>query len=311
MAGEHAHHRTYSVGVAAPAGTVCAPLADTTRRPLFPRSCSQAERLDFDGVHDLLRAWTELHGSVRPRPVRRTLDAVARRSDFRQEAAPAGPLLARAGSRRVEAGAPGRRRLALDHDVTPAQDVSQDADTALRAAGARSAAEPARLRVTAEHGDRLEHPLPFFEESVHTKGPAEPVHSFLCSLTGRPGRVAHVLRAEVAEDRPGAQAVRTETRCGGLVRSTGTARVRFPHALRITAEETAPQEPFQAHTSEWPVLSGERDVTVPTRHRVLRREDRAVSTAAARAAARDLPGGQRKTVPDLAGRHAEPAVRTR
>lgn len=309
MAGERVHHRTYSVDGATPAGTVYALLADTTCRPLFLRSSIHAERLDFDGVHDRFQAWNEPHGSVRSCLVRRTLDAGARRIDFRQEV-PAGPLLAQARSRRVEAGAPGCCRLAPDLDVTLAQGGSHDADTAVRAADARTTAEPAQLKATAERRDRLEHLLLSFEEPVRIKGPAELVHSFPCSIADRPGRVPHVLHTEVAQGQPGVRGRRTETRRGGLVHSAETVRVCFPHALRITAKETAPQEPFQAHTTKWPVLPGERDVTALAHHQVLLREDPDIATAAARAATRDLLGGQSKAVLDLAERHAETAVRT-
>ncbi|MDX2680440.1 aromatase/cyclase [Streptomyces sp. NY05-11A] len=309
MAGERVHHRTYSVDVDASAGAVYALLADSTRWPLFLRSSIHVERLDFDGVHDRFQAWTQLHGTVRSCLVRRTLDAGARRIDFRQEV-PAGPLLAHTGSWRVEARASGRCRLALDHDVTLDRGGSQDADAAVRATDARSAAELARLKAVAERWDRLEQLLLSFEESVRIKGPAELVYSFLCSIADWPGRVPHVLRAEVAEEQPGVQVVRTETRCGGLVRSAETVRVCFPHALRIIAKETAPQEPFQAHTTEWSVVPGERDVTVLAHHQVLLREDPDVATAAARAHARDLLGGQSRAVLNLAKRHAETAVRT-
>lgn len=310
MVGERVHRRTYSVDVAAPAGVVYALLADTTRWPLFLRSSIHVERLDFDGVQDRFQSWAEVHGSVRSCLVRRTLDAGARRIDFRQEA-PAGPLLSRAGSWRVEARASGRSRLALDHEVTLADGGSKDADEAVRATDAHSAAELARLKATAERWDRLEGLLLSFEESVRVKGPAELVYSFLCSIADWPGRVPHVLRAEVAEEQPGVQVVRTETRCaGGPVRCAETVRVCFPHALRILAKETAPGEPLQAHTTEWSVLPGERDVTVLAQHRALLREDAGIAPAAARAHARDLLGEQSNAVLNLAKRHAETAVRT-
>ncbi|MFJ4879804.1 SRPBCC family protein [Streptomyces sp. NPDC088745] len=309
MAVARVQHRTYSVDVDAPAGAVYATLADSPRWPLFLRSSIHVERLDFDGVHDRFQAWTQQYGTVRSCLVRRTLDAGARRIDFHHEA-PADPVLSHTGSWRVETRAGGRCRLALDHDMTLDRGGPGDADAAVRATDARSAAELARLGAVAERWDRLEQLLLSFEESVRIKGPAELVYSFLCSIADWPGRVPHLLSARVAEERPGVQHVRAETRCGARVRSTETVRVCFPHALRIIAKETAPQEPFQAHTTEWSVVPGERDVTAFAHHQVLLREDPHVATAAVRAHARDLLRGQSRAVLNGAKRHAETAVRT-
>lgn len=316
MAGERVHHRTYSVDVAAPAGVVYALIADTTRWPLFLPSSIHVERLDFDGVQDRFQTWAEVDGSVRSRLFRRTLDAGARRIDFCQEV-PAGPALSLGGRWTVEATAPGRSRLALEHELTVDGGRPQDAARLVHATDTAAAAELAQLRTTAERWDRLEALLLSFEESVRVKGPAELVYGFLCGIADWPGRVPHVLRAEVAEERPGVQSVRTQTRSGGgRVRSAETVRVCFPHAFRIVSKETAPGEPLAAHTTEWSVLPGERDVTVLAQHQVLLRDNPGPGTgpcpgtAAARAHVRDLFGGQSNTVLTLAKQHAETAVRT-
>ncbi|MFJ5999405.1 SRPBCC family protein [Streptomyces sp. NPDC092370] len=309
MAGEGVHRRTYSVDVAAPAGVVYGLIADTTRWPLFLPSSIHVERLDFDGVQDRFQTWAEVGGSVKSCLFRRTLDAAARRIDFCQEV-PAGPAPSLGGRWTVEATAPDRSRLALDHELTVTDGRSEDTARMVHATDTTSAAEVAQLKTTAERWDRLDGLLLSFEESVRVKGPAELVYDFLCGIADWPGRVPHVLRADVAEERPGVQSVRTETRSGGgPVRTAQTVRVCFPHAFRIVSKETAPGEPLQAHTTEWSVLPGERDVTVLAQHQALLREDLGTGTAAARAHVRDLFGGQSNTVLNLAKQHAETAIR--
>ncbi|MFD7627263.1 SRPBCC family protein [Streptomyces sp. NPDC059851] len=312
MVGERVHRRTYSVDVAAPAGVVYGLIADTTQWPLFLTSTIHVERLDFDGVRDRFHTWAEVNGSVKSWLSHRTLDAGARRIDFHQEA-PAGPAPSLGGRWTVEATAPDRSRLVLDHELTVADTRPEDTARMLQATDTTSTTELDRLKATAERWDRLDALLLSFEESVHVKGPAELVYDFLCGIADWPGRVPHVLRAEVTEEQPGVQVVRTETRsAGGPVRTAETVRICFPHAFRIVSKETTPGEPLQAHTTEWSVLPDENDVTVCAQHQVLLHEDprTRTGTAAARAHVRDLLGGQSNTVLNLAKRHAETAIRT-
>ncbi|MFB7257548.1 aromatase/cyclase [Streptomyces nojiriensis] len=310
MVAERVHCRTYSVDVAAPAGVLYGLIADTTQWPLFLPPTIHVERLDFDGVRDRFQMWAEANGTVKSWLSHRTLDAGARRIDFHQEV-PVGPALSLGGRWTVEEIASNRSRVVLDHELTIADGRPENAAWMVRATDANSEVELAQLKETAERWERLDGLMVSFEESVHVKGPAELVYDFLCGIADWPGRVPHVLRAEVSEEQPGVQVVRTETQSGdGSSRTAETVRICFPHAFRIVSKETTPGEPLEAHTTEWSVLPNETDVTVLAQHHMLLREDPGIGTAEARAHVRDLFGGQSSTVLDLAKRHAETAIRT-
>ncbi|MFF5448530.1 SRPBCC family protein [Streptomyces sp. NPDC012888] len=309
MAGEPVHRRTYAVDVAAPAGVVYGLVADTTRWPLLVPPSIHVERLDFDGVRDRFQMWVTADGAVKSWLSHRTLDPVARRIDFHQEV-PAAPALSLGGRWTVAETGADRCRLVLEHEFTVAGDRPGDAAWVGRVTDANSAAELALLKGTAERWDRLDGLLLSFEESVRVKGPAELVYDYLCGIADWPGRVPHVLGADVVEQQPGVQTVRTTTRSGdGTVRTAESVRICFPHALRIVSKETAPAGPLEAHTTEWSVLPDETGVTAVAQHHVLLRDLPGRGAAAVRAHVRDLFGAQSSTVLHLAARHAESAVR--
>ncbi|MFJ9646086.1 aromatase/cyclase [Streptomyces sp. NPDC101206] len=317
MTGERVHRRTYAVDVAAPAGVVYGLIADTTRWPLFVPPSIHVERLDFDGVRDRFQMWATANGTVKSWLSHRTLDAPARRIDFHQEV-PAGPALSLGGRWTVEARGTDRSRLTLDHAFTVAGDRPEDAAWVERATDSNSRAELARLKDSAERWTRLDDLLLSFEDSVRVKGPAELVYAFLYGIADWPGRVPHVLRADVVEERPGVQTVRMDTAYGdGPAQTTEAVRICFPHALRIVHKQTATPPLLEAHTGEWSVIPDETGVTAVAQHTVLLREE-AVETvlgpgtglAEARAHVRQRLGAGSRTVLDLAKRHAESAIRT-
>ncbi|MEU9255534.1 SRPBCC family protein [Streptomyces sp. NPDC048270] len=327
MTGERVHRRTYAVDVAAPAGVVYGLIADTTQWPLFVPPSIHVERLDFDGIRDRFQMWVTAGGTVKSWLSRRTLDAQAHRIDFHQEV-PAAPALALGGRWSVEARGTGRSRLTLDHEFTVADDRPEDLSWVERATDDNSRAELARLKETAERWTALDSLLLTVEESVRVKGPAELVYDFLYGIADWPGQVPHVVRADVAEDRPGVQVVSMDTVWGSdpatrtaqstqTMQSTQEVRICFPHAFRIVHKQTRTPLLLEAHTGEWSVIPDETGVTALARHNVLLREEaaeavlgRGAGIEEARHHVRELLAGQSATVLNLAKRHAESTIRT-
>ncbi|MEV7558415.1 aromatase/cyclase [Streptomyces sp. NPDC089795] len=317
MTGERLHRTTYAVDVAAPAGVVYGLIADTTQWPLFVPPSIHVERLDFDGTRDRFQMWVTANGTVKSWLSHRILDARARRIDFHHEV-PAGPSTSLGGRWTVEPMGAESSRLTLDHEFTVAEDRPEDATWVERATDSNSRTELERLKECAERWTRLDALTLSFEESVRLKGPAELVHDFLYGIADWPGRVPHVLRADVAEERSGIQVVRMDTVSdNGTAQTTEAVRVCFPHALRIVHKQTATPLLLEAHTGEWSVIPDTTGVTAVAQHSVLLREEaiepvlgRGTSIAEARTHVRELLGAQSRTVLNLAKRHAESAIRT-
>ncbi|MGW0393817.1 aromatase/cyclase [Streptomyces sp. NPDC003042] len=269
MSVERVHRMSHAVDAAAPAGVLYAVVADTTRWPLFLPDSVHVERLDFDGVTDRYSQWAAVDGALLPSLWRRTLDAARRRVDFRAERA-TGPVTTTGGSWSVEELAPGWSRLTLEQDLTAAGSRSADVERALASAKARARAELGRFRAAAEAWRRLDALQLTFVESVRIHGPAEPVYEFLYRVGSWPGRVAHVVRADVTEDRPGVQRTSLVSLSGdGSAYSTEALRVSFPAAGRIVFKRSRPHPLLAAHTGEWSVEPDAAGVTVVARHDVL------------------------------------------
>ncbi|MFE6848235.1 aromatase/cyclase [Streptomyces sp. NPDC057686] len=317
MTDERVHRRTYAVDMAAPADVVYGLIADTTQWPLFVPPSIHVERLDFDGICDRFQMWVTANGTVKSWLSHRTLDPRARRIDFHHEV-PAAPAASLGGSWTVQALGADRSRLTLDHDFTVAGDRPEDVQWVEQATDTNSRAELARLKECAERWTRLESLLLSFEESVRVKGPAELVYDFLYGIGDWPGRVPHVLRADVAEEQTGVQIVRMDTvSAAGTAQTTEAVRLCFPHALRIVHKQTATPVLLEAHTGEWSVIPDETGVTAVAQHNVLLREEaiepvlgRGTGIAEARTHVRELLGAQSSTVLNLAKQRAESAIRT-
>ncbi|MER5732722.1 aromatase/cyclase [Streptomyces sp. NPDC002138] len=318
MSGERVHRASYEIDVTAPAGVVYGLIADTTQWPLIAASSIHVERLDFDGVVDRFRMWFTANGSVRSALSHRTLDAAGTRIEFLQEL-PAAPAVTMAGTWTVEARGAGRSRLRLEHEFTVAADRPGDVAWLLLATDTNSRAELEQLKENAERWREIDGLLLGFEDSVRVHGPAELVYDFLYGVADWPGRVPHVVRAEVREDVPGVQRVRMITRAGGDVppQATESVRICFPHASRIVHKQTRTPPLIEAHTGEWSVLPDETGVTVISQHSVLLRAadvERVLGPGAdvprARAHLREKLGRESVAVLELAKRHAESAIRS-
>ncbi|MEU6862350.1 aromatase/cyclase [Streptomyces sp. NPDC046876] len=316
MAVQRVHRTSYAVDVAAPAGVVYGLVADTTQWPLFVPASIHVERLDFDGVQDRFHMWATANGTVRSWLSRRTLDAEARRIDFRHEL-PAAPTTAMGGSWSVEPRGADRCRLVLEHDFTVAGDRPQDVAWVRRATDDNSRAELDRLKETAEQWTRLDGLLLSFEDAVRVDGPAELVYGFLYDVADWPRLIPHVARLDVTEDEPGVQRMSMDTVVAdGSAHTTESVRVCFPHAGRIVYKQTATPALMAAHTGEWSVIPDETGVTVVSQHSVLLREEAVervlgagTTLAEARAYVRGALGRNSTATLELAKRHAENAVR--
>ncbi|MFD7029070.1 aromatase/cyclase [Streptomyces sp. NPDC059917] len=318
MSGERVHRASYEIDVTAPAGVVYGLIADTTQWPLIAASSIHVERLDFDGVLDRFRMWFSVNGSIRSALSHRTLDSARTRIDFLQEL-PAAPAVTMAGTWTVEPRGTGRSRLRLEHEFTVAAGPPGDVAWLLLATDDNSRAELEQLKENAERWREIDALMLGFEDSVRVHGPAELVYDYLYGVADWPGRVPHVLRAEVREDVPGVQRVRMETLAegGGPPRDTESVRICFPHAARIVHKQTRTPPLIEAHTGEWSVLPDETGVTAISQHSVLLRAadvEQVLGPGAdlsrARAHVRAELGRESTAVLELAKRHAESAIRT-
>lgn len=315
MSVERVHRMSCAADAAAPAGALYTLVADVTQWPLFLPDTVHVERLDFDGSADRYVRWADAGGELRRSLVRRTLDAGGRRVLFREER-PDAPVTASGGSWTVAELAPGWSRLILEREITLDGGRTAEAERAVARAeeGARAALDG--LRTAAERWRRLDELMVSFEESVRIEGPAEPVYEFLYGVDSWPGRVAHVLEAEVSEDRPGVQRTRLVNLADdGSAYPSEALRVCFPAAGRIVFKRTRPHPLLAAHAGEWCVEPDASGVTVSCRHDVLL-DERALGRgpgaepAAARRYVREVIGRESRAVLEPATRYAGDPVRT-
>ncbi|MCX5381222.1 SRPBCC family protein [Streptomyces sp. NBC_00091] len=268
MSVERVHRMSYAVDAAAPAGALYTLVADATQWPLFVADTVHVERLDFDGAADRYARWADVDGELRRSLVRRTLDA-GRRSVAFSEERPGAPVTAAGGSWSVEELAPGWSRLTLEREIVLGG-RSPEAERVIASVEKGDRAALAGLRTAAERWRRLDGLLMSFEESVRIEGPAEPVYAFLYEVGSWPGQVAHVVDAEVTEDRPGVQRTRLVSLADdGSEYTTRAVRVCFPAAGRIVFKRTRPHPLLAAHAGEWSVEPDASGVTVVCRHEAL------------------------------------------
>jgi aromatase len=330
MFGERVHRTRHLIKVAAEAGAVYALLADSVRRPLYCPAVLHVERLDFDGTRERLRAWQDVGGHLRSSFWTREQYPHERRIAF-QELRPAAPVESMRGEWTVEEAAGGGCVVTVRHAFTVlGEHGGHGGHEDVAAATSRGArAELESLRRVAESREGLDGLLLTFEESVWVNGPGELVYDFLYRAADWPGLLPHVRHLQVSEESPGVQVLDYGAVLpDGVVRTTGSVRLCFPHAGRIVYKETSPPAPVAAHTGEWSVLPDEHGVRVVARHSLLLDDDavralpgtgvyalgpvgRAPSRAVlARHCLRESVGRTSLATLELAKHHAESAVRT-
>ncbi|GHB82262.1 hypothetical protein GCM10010347_61490 [Streptomyces cirratus] len=267
-----AQHRTScAVDAAAPAGVLYALVADTAHWPLFLPHALHVEPLDADGDRDRFCLWSAPEGSaVTSSRWSRTLDAGALRAGFRRED-PQAPFAPVSGELSVSTLAPGWSRLTLEQESTLCGARTAATDRALAAAGRAVRGALDGLRAAAECWTALDGLLMTFEDRVRVAGSGEQLMEFLYGVDSWPGRVPHVLRADVSEERPGVQrAALVQVDGDGSAYTTESVRVCFPAAGRIVHKQTRPHPLLAAHTGEWSVLPDPvAGCTVVSRHSVL------------------------------------------
>ncbi|MET8685643.1 SRPBCC family protein [Streptomyces sp. NPDC004732] len=315
---ERIHRLSHTLEVAAPAPTVYALIADPERWPLYLPRNIYAQRLDFDGVNERIRAWAlAQEGQIVSWTARRVQDPVHRRITFRQDLL-VEPATSMAGHWSVQPLGPGRCRLTLEHEFTAAPERPQDADWLAQVTADNSRSTLHSLQFLAERWPRLDELALSFAESIRVNGPAELVYGFLYDVADWPGQLPHVRGAALEEPHLGIQKVALDLTAadGSAAPSVAGIRICFPHAGRIVHKATVPRPLLAAHCGEWSVLPDERGVTVVAQHHALLREDRieqilgpGTSLAEARRRIRaDLARDSRQTL-QLARRHAESAIR--
>lgn len=304
----------HTVSVAAPAGVVYGILADAAHWPVLLTPYIHVERVDFDGVEELLHLWDETDGRIRTTHARRALHPQAGTIRFEQE------NTARRGERTtgtwtVRAAGDERSLLSLRLDDNPAP-LTHTGPGPTGDEAPRELLE--QVRRAAERWTRLDELLLSFEESAWVDGPGELVYDFLYRVDDWPELLPHVEQVDLVEDRPGIQVAALDTCASddGRTRSTRTVRLCFPYAGRIVYKDTTSPDPIAAHTGEWSLTPEDSGTRVVCAHRVLLRED-AVETAPGegtslpetRRQVRELLGRGSREALDLARWHAGRAVR--
>ncbi|MCX5096763.1 SRPBCC family protein [Streptomyces sp. NBC_00365] len=315
MSAEHADWTTHDVRVAAPAGVVYTLIADAENWPLFFSENVHVERLEFDGEHERLRMWSLMDGRLESCVMRRRLDPVERRIDYRHEQ-PAAPLNSMTGSLSVCAEGPRASRAQLRYALGVVDDRPDDLAWARQAADRNCRIHIADLKARAEQWTRLDELALTFEESLRVNGPPELIYDFLYRAADWPEWVPHVTRADLTEDAPGVQHLTLRTRTEHGEQTTESVRICFPHAGRIVYKETVPAAPLAAHVGEWSVVPDETGVSVSVQHRVVLREENSAAgpggrtgLADARRQVRRTLSGASRALLALAKQHAESAVR--
>jgi aromatase len=309
--GGRLHRTVHTTEVDAPAGAVYGLIADAPRWPLYFGPNVHVERLDFDGTHEHLAMWATANGRVSTWTSRRTLDAAARRVEFRQER-PAPPLSAMSGTWSVEPLGAERCRLTLLHDFSVPGDRAEDVAWVERATDTNSRTELANLARLGARWARLDELVLSFEDSVHVSAPPGPVYAFLQQAAEWPRLLPHVARLDVREE--GAVQVMTmDTRTAdGASHTTESVRVCLPDSGRIVYKQTRTPALMEAHTGCWTVTANATGTTVTSQHSVILREENITAVlgekadvAAARTYLRQALGRNSTATLHHARRHAE------
>lgn len=266
------HRTSHAIEVAAPAGVVYGLIADAAKWPLYFPPNVHVERLAFDGVHEHLAVWATANGRTTSWTSRRTLDAAARRIEFRQEV-PAAPLSAMTGTWAVEALGAERSRLTLLHAFSVAGDRAEDVDWVNRATDTNSRAELGNIARLGECWGRLDALVMSFEDTVHVAAPPGDVYAFLENVGAWPELLPHVSRLDLTQEGP-VQVMSMDTlTADGSAHTTDSVRVCFPEAGRIVYKQTRTPALMEAHTGSWTVTGDAHGTVATSRHSVVLRED--------------------------------------
>lgn len=272
MSSQRVHTSEQTAWVAAPPGVVYGLLADAVRWPLLLPSYVHVERMDFDGVRELLRLWDLAGERVRSFHVRRVLHPLSRTVEFEQEdTARFGPPVS--GTWTVEPGE-GGSLLTLRQKRQLAGLAAAESERSVQEWREELETQLAQVKTIAERWDRLDELLFSFEDSVRVEGPAELVYDFLYRIEDWAELVPHVERAAVIEDAPGVQLAELDS-CtpDGRTAPTRTARLCFPAAGRIVYTELLTPELIAAHSGEWSLVPDENGVRVVCAQQVMLREE--------------------------------------
>ncbi|MFI0741830.1 aromatase/cyclase [Streptomyces sp. NPDC021100] len=259
----------HGITVAAPAADVYALLADVENWPLLFPPTVHAERTERVGASERIRIWATANGTAKTWTSLRLLDPVRRRIEFRQEV-PAPPVAAMGGTWLADPLSPTTTRVTLRHHYRAA-DGDPDGLAWIEAAVDRnSRAELAALKAHAESaagapdGRVLD-----FEDTVRIDGEAKDVYEFLDRADRWAERLPHVAHATVAEDTPGLQRLRMDTRApDGTTHTTESVRVCFPHHLIVYKQTTLPAL-MSLHTGRWRLVRDADGTLATSRHTVV------------------------------------------
>ncbi|MDN0197924.1 SRPBCC family protein [Streptomyces sp. S.PNR 29] len=316
MPGERVSRLSHAVDVAAPAGVVYGLIADAERWPLYLPPNVYVERLDFDGVRERLRMWVLADQQIKSWTSDRVQDPARRRVSFRQDLIME-PAESMGGTWWVQALAPDRCRLTINHEFTAVHDRPEDVAWLERATVDFARLGLKSLRFLAERWQRLDELVLSFEEQVRIKGPAELVYGFLYEVADWPGQVPHVRRVELAEPHVGVQEVTMDLAgSDGASDTVRSVRVCFPHAGRIVHKDTVPRKLIAAHCGEFSLVPDATGLTVLSQHHVVLREKDIEQVLGAGATVQDARrrvradlGLESLQILRLAQKHAESAVR--
>ncbi|NJC69933.1 cyclase [Planosporangium thailandense] len=294
----------HTTRVSASADVLYELIADAPSWPTVLGPTIHVERLESNGVDEVLQLWATANDSVRTWRSRRHLDPEARRISFRQVQSPP-PLTSMGGAWILRPVAEDVTEVVLDHDFSVVDNDPEALEWFTTAVDRNSTEELAAMKRLAENwADRADLTMTF-DDSVQIAGDAVRVYDFLCDAGRWPERIPHVSSMELTEPSPGLQVMTMDTSTAdGSVHTTRSVRVCFP-SNRIVYKQVQTPTLMAVHTGEWIIAPNDDGVLATSRHTVVIRPETVTTVLGPDATVADA----RKFVREALGRNSGTTLR--
>lgn len=268
MPQSNANEARHEIAVAAPADTVYRLIAEVRNWPMMFPPTIFVDQIEESGDQERIRIWATANGEAKTWVSRRTLDAAARRIEFRQEVSQP-PVGSMGGTWIVEPVGDTTCRVVLLHDYRAVDDTLESLAWIERAVDRNSRAELAALKINAEAATSPEELLFTFADTVRVNSSAKDMYDFISDAHLWAERLPHVAKVSLSEDSPGLQLLRMDTRTkDGSVHTTESVRVCFPHR-RIVYKQIVVPTLMTLHTGQWDFEHDGDAVLVTSTHTVI------------------------------------------
>jgi|HubBroStandDraft_1064217.scaffolds.fasta_scaffold02909_10 aromatase len=232
----------HTIEIQAPAAAVHRLLAGVTEWPRLFEPTIHVEYLERNDAAERIQIWAQANGETRTWVSRRVIGELT--ISFRQEVS-SPPVLSMGGKWIVEPLGSGSCLVRLLHDFTAA---GGQEDWVRRAVDRNSNSELAGLRRAAERSGDL---LLTFADTVDIDGSVQDVYDFLNEADRWADRLPHVASVSLAEDTPGLQRLRMDTRAAdGSIHTTESVRICRP-PRRIYYKQLELPALLAMHVGHW------------------------------------------------------------